>query len=142
MFYELFIKDWLWKLFSLLLAVAIWFTVHRVLVESAEPAKPSDSSEITYSSLPVTLVSAGADVHLYRVVPAEVQVVVAGSKEATAVLNSSQIRVTVDLSGFDPQKDLKADVVVSVPPGIALVSVDPPRVGVIPPPPAASTNFQ
>lgn len=141
MFYELFIRDWLWKLFSLLLAVAIWFTVHRVLVESAEPVKVGDTNRITYASLPVTLVSDKADVRLYRVVPAQVQVVVAGSPEAMSVLNASQIRVTADLSGFDFQRDLKTDVEVSVPPGITLVSVDPPRVGVIAPP-AASTNFQ
>lgn len=134
MFRELFIKDWLWKLFSVLLAVAIWFTVHRVLLQSAVPVTASDTSRITYGSLPVALVSGATDVHLYRVVPSEVKVTVAGSQEAIAVLQASQIRVSVDISGFDPVKDLKRDVDVSLPPGITLISVDPAKVGIIPPP--------
>jgi hypothetical protein len=40
----------------------------------------------------------------------------------------------VDISGFDPVKDLKRDVDVSLPPGITLISVDPAKVGIIPPP--------
>lgn len=134
MFRELFIKDWRWKLFSLLLAVVIWFTVHRILLQSSTPVAASDTSKITYGSLPVAVVSRTADVHLYRIVPSEVKVTVTGSQEAIAVLQASQIRVSVDLSGFDPAKDLKRDVDVSVPPGITLISVDPDRVGVIPPP--------
>lgn len=134
MFRELFIKDWLWKLFSVLLAVAIWFTVHRVLLQSAAPVTASDISRNIYGSLPVELVSGTTDVHLYRVVPSEVRVTVAGSQEAMAVLQASQIRVSVDISGFDPVKDLKRDVDISLPPGITLISVDPAKVGIIPPP--------
>jgi YbbR domain-containing protein len=134
MLHELFIKDWLWKLFSLLLAVAIWFTVHRVLLQSAAPVTASDNSRITYGNLPVSAISSTTDVHLYRVVPSEVKVVVTGSQEAIASLSASQIRVTVDLTDFNAVKDLKKDVDVSMPPGITLISVDPPKVGVIPPP--------
>jgi YbbR domain-containing protein len=134
MFHELFIKDWVWKLFSLLLAVAIWFTVHQILTQSALPMTSSDTSKITYGSLPVTVVSGTSDVRLYRVVPSEVKVTVTGSQEAITVLQASQIRATVDLTGLDPTKDLKRDVDVSVPPGITLINVDPQKVGVIPPP--------
>lgn len=138
MFHELFIKDWLWKLFSLLLAVAIWFTVHRAITQPVNAINSAEARKITYGSVPVSVVSGTADVRLYRIVPTEVKVIVSGSQDATDLLTASQIRATVDLTGFDPQKDLKADVEVSMPPGITLISVEPPRVGVIPPP--ASSN--
>ncbi len=70
----------------------------------------------------------------YRLAQPTVTVTVSGSPDAIAVLQANQIRATVDLSGIQTNKDLKRPVDVSVPPGVTLVSVDPPNVGVIVPP--------
>jgi YbbR domain-containing protein len=123
-----------WKIFSLILAVAIWLTVHRILTESALPVTNAGGSTLTYGNLPVLIVASAADVHLYRVVPETVKVTVSGSPEIIAVLQATQIRATVDLTGIDFAKDLKRSVDVAVPSGVTVVSVEPAKVGVIVPP--------
>jgi YbbR domain-containing protein len=136
---DLFFKDLGWKIFSLLLAAGIWLTVHRILLESPEPASSGGTSSLTYGNLPVVIVATAADVHLYRVAPNTVSVTVRGSPDAIAVLQANQVRATVDLTDFESAGDLKGRVDVSVPSGITLVSVEPSKVGVIVPP-APTTN--
>jgi YbbR domain-containing protein len=131
---DLFIKDWGWKLFSLFLAVAIWLTVHKIIEEPKESAAFS-ANPVTYGNLPVLIVAAASDVHLYRVVPDNVTVTVSGSPDAIAVLQANQIRVTVDVTDIQSARDLRRRVDVSTPPGIELVSVVPEKVGVVIPPP-------
>jgi hypothetical protein len=131
---EILIKDFGWKLFSLLLAVFIWLTVHKIIEEPKNSVAAADSSSVTYNSQPVLIVAAAADVHLYRVVPSTVSVTVSGPVEVMAVLQQNQIRATVDLSDIDSAKDLKRHVDISGPSGITIVNVDPPQVGIIIPP--------
>jgi hypothetical protein len=131
---EFFLNDLRWKLFSLLLALAIWGTVHRVLNSSGFTDASTDR-KVTYNDQPVLVVAASADVHLYRVVPETVSVTVTCSDAAYAVLQANQIRATVDLTGLEADKEMKRNVEVSAPPGVTVVSVDPPKVGVIAPPP-------
>ncbi len=131
---DLFLKDLGWKIFSLLLAAGIWLTVHRILLESPEPETTGGASSLTYGNLPVLIVAAASDVHLYRVAPSAVSVTVRGSPDAIAVLQANQIRATVDLTDIESAGDLKRRVDVSVPSGITLVSVEPAKVGIIVPP--------
>ena len=128
------VEDFGWKIFSLVLAVAIWMTVHKILLESALPAENTGGSTLTYGNLPVLIVATAADVHLYRVAPESVKVTVTGSPEAIATLSANQIRATVDLTGIDSAKDLKRNVDIALPAGVTVVSVEPARVGIIVPP--------
>jgi YbbR domain-containing protein len=130
----LLIKDWGWKLFSLVVAAAIWLTVNRILHESNIAAPRAGNSTLTYGKLPVFIVAAAADVHLYRVVPDNISVTVSGAPDVIADLKANQIRATVDLTDIDSAKDLKRRVDISVPSGVTLVSVEPSKVGVIIPP--------
>jgi YbbR domain-containing protein len=130
---EFFIKDWIWKLFSLFLAVGIWLTVHKI-VEGPKNIPTATTGTPMTCSIPVFIVASAADVHLFHVIPETVSVTVSGSPDVMAVLQANQIRATVDLTDIDSGKDLKRHVDVSVPSGITLVSVDPPRVGVLVPP--------
>jgi YbbR domain-containing protein len=131
---NLFLNDFGWKFFSLLLAAAIWLTVHRILQESIEPVGHAGGSTLTCGNLPVLIVATASDVHLYRVAPNTVSVTVSGSPDAIAVLEANQIRATVDLTDIESAHDLKRRVDVSVPSGITLVSIEPAKVGVIIPP--------
>jgi YbbR domain-containing protein len=117
-----FIKDFGWKIFSVVLAVVIWLTVNKILGEGAG------------NSLPVLIVSSAADVRDFRIAPTTVTVEISGSADDMAKLQASEIRAVVDLTGIESAKDLHCRVDVSTPPGITLIRVDPPRVGVIVPP--------
>ena len=129
---ELFIKDWGWKLFSLLLAAAIWLMVHRILQESPTNAAPTGA---TYAGLPVSIVSASADVRDYRLLQPTVTVTVRGSPEAVGKLQANQVHATVDLTDTSTVNTVRQRVEVSVPASITVVSIIPENIGVIAPPP-------
>jgi YbbR domain-containing protein len=128
-------KDFSWKLFSLFLALAVWLTVHKMYEEPRLAPGLAVGPTATFGNLPVLVVSAASDVRDFRVVPATVAVKVSGSPAAMADLQVSQIHVLVDLSDIQSARDLRRSVEVSAPAGVTVVSVDPPRVGVILPPP-------
>ena len=132
-------RDWItkdlgWKLFSLFLAVAIWLTVHQIYEEPKAGYGLAGGSTVTFGNLPVLVVSAAADVRDFRVAPLTVKVTVSGSTEDLARLQPGQVHAVVDLTDLGPQRDLDLPVAVSAPPGVTLIRVDPPRVGVIVPP--------
>jgi len=124
-----------WKLFSLFLAVAIWLTVHKIYEEPGAASGLAGAAQITFGNLPVLVVSAASDVRDFRVAPLTVRVTVSGSPEDLARLQADQVHVVVNLTDLGPERDLHLPVEVSAPPGVTLVSVDPPKVGVIVPPP-------
>jgi len=132
-------RDWLtkdigWKIFSVILALVIWLTVHKIYEEPG--AANARARENTYGDLPVLVVSESADVHDFRVVPATVSVTVSGPPEAMSTLQANEIRATVDLT---TGKELRQKVEISMPPNVTLVSVNPSRVSVILPTPKTKT---
>ena len=128
-------KDVGWKLFSLALAMGIWFAVHALSREALTPARPLESwATRTFSGVSVLVVSAAADVREFTVRPAHVQVTVSGRPEVMTALEEKEIRVTVDLTGIEAARDLKKRVDVSVPPGVTVVRVAPAEVEVVVPP--------
>jgi len=128
------IKDLGWKLFSLFLAVAIWLTVHKIYEEPGAAAASAAGITVTFDNLQVFVVSAASDVHDFRVVPTTVKVTVSGSAEVMNKLQAGQVHAVVNLTELGADRDVHLPVEVSAPPGVALVTIDPPRVGVIIPP--------
>jgi len=132
-------RDWIthdlsWKLFSVFLALVIWLTVYKIREEPAVPSSAVTGVSQIYGSLPVEVVSTSSDVHDYRILPGSVTVKVTGTPEVMAVLQANQIHPVADLTDVDLAPNVKRHVEVSVPPGVTLVSVDPPEVGVLIPP--------
>ncbi len=131
---ELFIKDWKWKFFTLLLAVLIWLTIHHnIQRETRTPTAAAFESTVTYGTIPVQLVSTRENVSSFAVAPATVAVKVGGSAENIDKLQASQIRALVGLSGLESAKDQFCPVDISMPPGITLISVEPSKVGILMP---------
>jgi YbbR domain-containing protein len=128
-------KDFGWKLFSLFLAVAIWLTVHKIYEEPGAASGLAGGNTVTFGNLPVLVVSTAADVHDFRVAPLTIKVTVSGSTEVMNKLQADQVHAVVNLTDIGLERDLHLPVDVSAPPGVTLVSVDPPKVGVIVPPP-------
>jgi len=128
-------KDFSWKLFSLFLALALWLTVHKIYEEPGAASGLVVGNTVTFGNLPVLVVSAASDVRDFRAAPATVVVKVGGPPEVMADLQANQIHAMVDLTDVQSARDLRRRVDISTPPRVTLVSVDPPKVGVIVPPP-------
>ncbi len=131
---NLFFNDWIWKLFSLFLAAAIWLTVRRTLGETPMPVSASNASTTTYRNLPVTLVSSTGDVRGFRLLQSSVSVTVSGPTNIIDTLQANQLRANIDLSSATNVSTEKQHVEVSVPPGVTFIYVSPETIGVLPPP--------
>jgi len=132
---ELFLKDLGWKVFSLLLAAFIWYTVHKIIEEPKLTAVSLASSIMTYGEVPVAIVGA-ADPRGYGLNSNTVSVTVSGPPGNMAILEKSQIHAMVNLADV-PASPPSGDrpVAVTVPWGVTVVSVEPARVRVLPPRP-------
>jgi multidrug efflux pump subunit AcrA (membrane-fusion protein) len=132
---NLFLKDVTLKLFSLAMAVLIYYTTSSFVdIRNELPSLPSLGTAgilHTFRDLPVLIVSAAADVRQFKVTPDTVDVTVQGDPKVLARLESDQIRPLVDLTGIESATDLRKRIEVSIPPGVAQVRVVPAEVRVI-----------
>ena len=128
---DLMTKDLSWKIFSIVLATAIWLTVHALSANASKRINPLDGMMTrTFEAVPVLVVSAAADVREFKVNPRFVQVVVSGKPEIVNTLETKQIHVLVDLTGVVEAVDLKKRVDVSMPAGVTFVSALPGEVDI------------
>jgi hypothetical protein len=131
---EIFFRDFGWKLFSLLLAGFIWFTVHKLIEEPRAVSLSPANSVMTYREVPVSIVASAADPRLFLLNSNLVAVTVSGPPGAMAILDKPQIHALVNLSeAGDPARNLDRPVEVSVPWGVTVISVEPAKLRVIPP---------
>ncbi|HEV2435119.1 MAG TPA: CdaR family protein [Verrucomicrobiae bacterium] len=129
-------KDLTWKLFSLILAVGLWITIHDLRETPEVAVSPfATVSAVTFTNLPVLAVSANADVHSAQIVPDVVTVKLSGPSDVIAVLQSNKVHAIVNLTGIDTASGSRLNVDVAAPPGAALDTVDPPKVSVTVRPP-------
>lgn len=135
-FRDLIFKDCWLKLFSLALAVLIWFTVHYFASQHGPaPTAPLIITEQRlFANLPVVVLSSAEDVRGMNVNPKEVDVTVKGDATTLNNLQNKDIHVLVDLTGIEAAHDLRKRIEVSVPAGVTVVRVDPQEVQVIYPP--------
>jgi YbbR domain-containing protein len=133
---RLFFEDFWLKLFAVILATLIWFTVWLAIQKEVSPvatAAGPNSVERVFFNLPVVVYSLAEDVHSFKVTPQEVSVTVQGDRKALEMLRSQDIGVTVNLTHLEGTH-LRQRINVSTPAGIMHVRVDPPEVEVVVPP--------
>ena len=129
-------KDLTWKLFSLILAVGLWITIHNLRETPEAAVSPfATVSTITFTNLPVLAVSTSADVHSAQIVPNTITVKVSGPSDVMAVLQANNLHATVNLTGIEVVRGLHLSVDVSAPLEVALDTIDPPKVSVTLSPP-------
>jgi len=132
---DLFTKDLGWKVFSLILATGLWLTANRILHEKSMPDTNTSLSPVTYDDLPVTLVSTIADVHGFHYAPVTVKVTVTGPADVMNKLQANQLRATANVTGAALTRGELVDVEIYAPAQVAVVSVEPDKIMVMPPPP-------
>jgi YbbR domain-containing protein len=125
---NLVLEDFWLKLFSLALAILIWFTVTFVSQKDAR------TDTRVFVNLPVSLLSSVEDVHNFKVNPDRVKVTVQGDFETLQRLQSEGVRARVDLTGIAAVHELRKPVEVSVPAGVTFLRVVPDHVQIILPP--------
>ncbi|MGA2659893.1 MAG: CdaR family protein [Verrucomicrobiota bacterium] len=131
---DLLLKDLGLKLFSLAMALLMYWTISFVANKNEVPSLPSLAMAIdvhTFYSLPVLIVSSAADARHFKVVPERVAVTVQGDPKILAGLESNEIRALVDLTGIESVTGLRKRIEVSTPAGVTRVHVVPSEVRVI-----------
>ena len=126
---HLIFHDFWLKLFSLVLAILIWFIIHLALQKEVSPLS-LPASERRFPNLPVMVMFAAEDVRTFKVKPSEVEVIVQGEAKILKNLQGRDIRVMVDLTGIEAAH-LRKRVEVTPPPGVARVIAAPQEVEVI-----------
>lgn len=134
--HSLIFKDFWLKLFSLALALLIWFTIGIAIDKEGTQNRPLGLLPVeqrTLNELPVIVLSSAEDVRSLQVRPKTVDVTIQGDPKILRALRASDIRVLVDLTGIGETQSLNKRIEVSMPAGITLVQVEPQDVQVISP---------
>lgn len=124
-----------WKILSLGLAIAIWWSIRPSIDDSGASVR-------TFDEIPIQIVSSTADVRGFRVDPENVSITVQGPSQMMTVLTDREIHAVVDLTLTDTSQNFSRPLRIATPPGITLMRVDPGEVLVVVPPksPKASTE--
>lgn len=141
---ELITKDFWLKLFSLALAVLIWFTISFAIQKQVPVVGNPTTSfyQITFYNVPVVVLASASDVKEIQVVPKEVEVTVQGAAELLKQLKADEIQAMVDLTGVESAQDMRKRIKVSSPPGITHVRVVPQDVRIIFPKPIITNQTE
>lgn len=120
---ELITRNFGWKIASVVLATLLWF-----MLRSSEDTRAGWGTERAFPNCEITVMTAASDDHAYRVEPAHVAVVVAGSAQRLQRLKATDIEVYVNLTTITEASGLRKRVQVFAPSGVQLVRMTPPEV--------------
>lgn len=130
-FRNLFFKDFWLKLFSLALAVLLWFIIYFARDFSPGKTLAVMTEQRIFAELPVNVISSAEDIRSFRVNPKEVEVVIEGEPRVLNRLRRDEIRALVNLTGISAAHDLRKRIEVYTPPNTRIVQVIPSEVQVI-----------
>ena len=106
------------KLFALLLATLIWFTVRQGVDRNSGPAYR------TFTGVPIRVLTLASDLDQFRVTPAEVTVILRGKPDTLAQHSTRSVEAYVNLADHAGSPGSKVGVHVNAE-GAEVVSVSP-----------------
>jgi hypothetical protein len=141
------LHNWRWKLFSVVLASAIWFFVDRSLPQATIIRKNPVSGLVEFQSrCPIRLLTAGQDPGPFKLEPAEADVTVTGELRVLEDIDWRDVKVFTDLA--EPNGNSRGSVAeverlvqVHLPTNLTLVKVEPASILIrrLPPAPASKS---
>lgn len=127
---NLVVNDFWLKLFSLALAILIWFTIQFSMNKEVSPwaAIIGRTSDETVLTVPVHVPL--ADASAVSVDPPQVQVTVHADPKVLQDLKSDDVRAQVNLAGIESANGLRRRIDVILPPGVSYTHIAPDEVEV------------
>lgn len=146
-FRHLCLHNWRWKLFSVLLASAIWFFVDRSLPQGTIIRKNPVSGVAEFQSrCAIKLLTGGQDLGSFKLEPAEAEVTLTGEFRVLQELDWRNVKVFIELgeangNGASSVSEFERLLQVHLPTNITLVTLEPSSVRIrrLPPAPAPKT---
>lgn len=130
------LNNFWWKLLSVFFAVAIWSYIRAGIQDEVIVKRHPSSGTATGTfpkSFPIRVLADSGDKHSYRVVPAEVEVIVTGETAAMNDLLAQEIQVFVDMTDVEPESasaktndEFAREIKVHTPAKITVQKVNPP----------------
>ncbi len=130
-FRELFFKDLVLKLLSLLLAILTWVGLSSIQRGSNSVGNVGIYLGQADFNVEVVVLSSASDVHDFRVEPKTVEVTVEGDAKTLRGLTSKDVRALVDLTDLETGAEVRKRIEISTPPGVKHVKVTPRDVRVL-----------
>lgn len=115
------------KGFSLLFALLIWFTVRQGVERDSIALGDPDGYSRTFEHLPIRLLTQASEVNRFRVIPAEVTVVLTGTPDILNRLRPQDVQVYVNIADDSDDSPRHRAVQVNAP-GAQLGAVSPQEV--------------
>ena len=133
-------EHFVWKLISVVVALLIWSAINFNIQDSFRSSQNRAATASLTNWLPVTVITAAADLRVFTLSPKEVQVTVRGDADALGKLKKTDVQVFVDLMDVKDSRRFHKPVIVHTPPNVTAVRVVPDEVTVERVPPAESPS--
>jgi YbbR-like protein len=127
---DLVVKDFWLKLFSLVLGILIWLTVHVSIDKEVSPWAALIGRAVDEKVLTVPVSVPAANARTVTVEPARVEVTLRGDPKLLKSIEAEDVRLAVDLTGVEMADGLSRRVEVILPPGISYTQIKPDAVEV------------
>lgn len=127
---NLVVNDFWLKLFSLVLAVLIWLTVHFSINKDVSPWAALIGRSADETVLPVHVSVPVMDARTVKVEPQDVQVTLRGDPKLLNGLRTNDVHAQVNLTDVESASGLRRPVEIVLPEGISYTHVKPAEVEV------------
>jgi YbbR domain-containing protein len=122
---EYILNNFWWKLLSLLLAALTWLTIETAFQrdEARRKSPMVNTSTVTFSAVPITLMTSATNTNRFTVNPTTVSVEVSGESNELYTLQTQGIKAFVDVSDAGDQKQFRRPIQMPLPGNLKVASL-------------------